>query len=89
MSPDERLKAVKDNTIHYLDVLPELVSSYNSKYHRSIKMAPNQVSLLNVGLARRNLYGNVKSKVKLKFRVGGRVRISKSRRTFKKGYLPN
>ena len=28
-------------------------------------------------------------KVKFKFRVEGRVRISKSRRTFKKGYLPN
>ena len=77
------------NTLHYLDVLPELVSSYNSTYHRSIKMAPNQVSLLNVGLVRRNLYGNIKSKVKFKFRVGDRVRISKSRRTFKKGYLPN
>ena len=65
------------NTVHYLDVLPELVSSYNSTYHRIIKMAPNQVSLLNVGLVRRNLYGNVKSKVKFKFRVGDR----KSRRT--------
>ena len=32
------------NTVHYLDVLLELVSSYNSTYHRSIKMAPNQVS---------------------------------------------
>ena len=77
------------NTVHYLDVFPELVSSYNATYHRSIKMAPNQVSLLNIGLVRRNLYGNVKSKVKFKFRVGDCVRISKSRRTFKKGYLPN
>ena len=40
-------------------------------------------------LVKRNLYDNGKSKVKFKFRVGGRVRISKSRRTFKKGYLPN
>ena len=37
------------NILHYLDVLPELASSYNSTYHRSIKMAPNQVSFLNVG----------------------------------------
>ena len=47
------------NTVHYLDVLPELVSSYNSTYHRSIKMAPNQVGLLSVGSVTRNLYGNV------------------------------
>ena len=52
-------------------------------------MAPNQVSLLNVGLVRRNLYGNIKSKVKFKFRVGEWVLISKSRRPFKKEYLPN
>ena len=77
------------NTIHYLDVLPELVSSYNSIYCSCIKMAPNQVSLPNVGLVRRNLYGNVKSNVKFKFYVGDRVRITKSRRTFLKGYLSN
>ena len=38
---------------------------------------------------RRNLNGNVKSNVKFKFRVGDRARIIKSRRTFKKGYLPD
>ena len=52
-------------------------------------MAPNKVSLLSVGLVRRNLYGNDKSKVKFKFRVGDGVRICKSRKAFKKGYLPN
>ena len=80
---------IAKNTLHYLDVLLELVSFCNSTYHRSIKMAPNQVSVLNVGLVRRKLYGNLKSKVKFKFHVGDGVRISKSRRTFKKGYLPN
>ena len=78
-----------ENTLCYLDVLPELVSSYNSTYHRSIKLAPNEVSLLNVDLVRRNLYGNIKSKVKFKVSVEDRVLISKSRRTFRKRYLPN
>ena len=55
----------------------------------NIKVAPNQVSLLNVGLVRRNVYGNVKYKVKFKFHIRDRIRISESRRTFKKGYLPN
>ena len=36
---------------------------------------------------RRNFYCNVKCKVKLKFLVGDRIRISKSQRTLKKGYL--
>ena len=77
------------NTLHYLDVLSALMSSYNSTYHRSIKMAPNQVSLTNIGLVRRNLYGKNVSKIKYKYRIGDNVRISKSRRIFKKGYLPN
>ena len=52
-------------------------------------MAPNQVSLLSAGLVRRNLCGSVNSKIKFKFRVGDRVLISKSKSSFKKGYLPN
>ena len=40
---------------------------------------------------RRKLYGNswAKPKRELKFKLGDQVRISKSRRTFKKGYLPS
>ena len=58
------------NTLHYLDVLPLLVSSYNSTYHRSVKTAPSQVSLLNVGLMRRNLYGNIKSNHQIRITQG-------------------
>ncbi len=78
-----------NNTVHYLNILPELMASYNSTYHRSIKMTPNQVNVMNIGLVRRNLYGTSKPQFKFRFREGDRVRISKSRRTFKKGYLPN
>ena len=77
------------NTVHYLDVLPKLVSSYNSTCRKSIKVAPNQVCLLIFGSVRRNLYDNVKSKEKFNFCAGDRVRISKRRKTFKKGHLPN
>ena len=44
-------------------------------------MAPNQVNLISVGSARRN----VKSKIKVKFYAGNLDRVSKSRRTFRKG----
>ena len=37
-----------------------------------------------------HLYGNESSKpVRFKFNIGDQVRISKTRRTFKKGYLPS
>ena len=80
-----------NNTHVYLDVLQDLVSAYNNSYHRSIGREPISVNLLNVGQVRRKLYGNlwrIPSK-KFKFKIGDQVRISKSRRTFKKGYLPN
>ena len=44
-----------------------------------------------MGQVRRKLYGNswTKPKRELKFKLGDQVHISKSRRTFKKGYLPS
>ena len=33
-----------ENTFRYLDVLQDLVESYNNKYHRSIGMKPSQVN---------------------------------------------
>ena len=78
------------NTRVYIDILQDIVHVYNS-YHRSVGQAPASVSLLNVGQVRRKLYGNSWAKPirELKFKLGDQVRISTSRRTFKKGYLPS
>ena len=75
----------------YIDILQDIVHGYNNSYHRSIGLAPALVSLPNVGQVRRKLYGNSWTKPgrKFKFKLGDQVRISKSRRTFKKGYLPS
>ena len=79
------------NTCVYIDILQDIVHGYNNSYHRSIGQAPASVSLLNVGQVRRKLYGNswAKSRRVLKFKLGDQVRISKSRRTFKKRFLPS
>ena len=79
------------NTRVYIDILRDIVQGYNKSYHRSIVQALASVSLLNVGQVRRKLYGNLwtKPRRELKFKLGDQVRISKSRRTFKKGYLPS
>ena len=78
------------NTLRYIDVLPKLVSSYNKTYHRSIKMAPIQVTKKNEAKVWDILYGEDKQKrVRCKFAVGDRVRISKVKRMFEKSYLPN
>ena len=78
------------NTLTYINVLPQLVSSYNNTYHRSIKMKPSQVTKTNEAQVWDTLYGDdVQKPVRYKFQVGDRVRISKVKRMFEKSYLPN
>ena len=77
------------NTHRYIDVLQDLVHSYNNTYHRSIDMTPSQVSIENEDIIRKRLYGEKKRPAKWKYKVGDNVRISKARMAFKKGYLPS
>ena len=49
------------NSLRYIDVLQDLIDSYNNTYHRSIGRAPATVSLLNVGTVRRKFYGGMTS----------------------------
>ena len=78
------------NTLTYINVLPQLVSSYNNTYHRSIKMKPSQVTKANEVKVWDTLYGDdVQKPVRYKFQVGDRVRISNVKRMFEKSYLPN
>ena len=78
-------------TMRYIDMLPDLVYSYNHSVHRSIKTTPADVTADNEKQVWRTLYDHnddVKH-VKYKFKIGDQVRISKMKRKFEKGYLPN
>ncbi|CAB4033161.1 uncharacterized transposon-derived [Paramuricea clavata] len=78
------------NTLKYVDILQKLVKSYNHSRHRSIGMRPVDVNEDNESIVWQKLYGEESDKsVRFKFNIGDQVRISKARRTFKKGYLPN
>src|SRR5579859_3658577 len=83
------------NTYRYIDVLPDLVHSYNNTFHSAIKMTPSEVNHSNVKQVWRNLY--MKSvmesnkfkeseKYKFRFEVGDHVRLSGERVVFRKGY---
>ncbi len=78
------------NTLRYIDVLQDLVNAYNNTSHRSIGMVPANVTKRHELEIRQRLYGvkNIKHSKKYKYNVDDEVRISKARRTFKKGYLP-
>ena len=73
----------------YIDVLPQLVSSYNNTYHRSVKMAPSEVTAQNEAVVRRRLYPSAALPPKWRYKVGQTVRIKQSKRVFKKGYEPS
>ncbi len=75
------------NTRRYVDVLDDLLHSYNNTYHRSIGMAPVEVGLHNEQKVRTRLYPLKPKSFKWRFRVGDRVRIAMQRQPFRKGYL--
>lgn len=78
------------NTRHYLEVLPDLLNSYNNSYHRIIKMAPKEVTSENAVQAFHSLYVTISCgpKIKMKFKKGDLVRISKLRGVFDKKIQP-
>lgn len=74
----------------WIDILPGLVSEYNNTIHRTIKMKPNKVNKTNANYLKLHVYNKYKThNLKTKFKVGDKVRISKSKTIFAKGYLPN
>ena len=78
-------------TMRYIEVLQDLVDLYNRSKHRSIQKKPINVTQNNEREVWHTLYGEREKEgpVKYKFEVGDQVRISKMKRTFEKGYLPN
>ena len=78
-----------NNTNVYIDILPDLVKDYNNTKHSSIKMTPVEASeKKNELTVWRNLYPNRLDILDInpKFSVGDKVRISKKKALFEKGY---
>ena len=68
----------------YIDKLDDIVNEYNNAYRTTIKMKPIDV--------KGNIYINTDKEINnkdLKFKVGDRVRISKYKNIFAKGYTLN
>ena len=80
------------NTRAYLQVLQSIVQGYNATVHRSIGIAPKDVTGVNEAQVWHRLYDKrllAKKKNKQTLLVKGtRVRLNKKHRPFEKGYLP-
>lgn len=78
----------------WVDVIQDVVASYNASFHRSIKRSPDSVHLNNEDEVRQTLYGDYYKRREAfheqgyKYQVGDVVRISKEATLFRKGYLP-
>ena len=81
-----------NNTKRYIDILDKLIENYNNTKHRSIGHTPldaRKPSMYQHVFEK--LYGKVvqEERVHPKFQVGDKVRISKKKKTFEKGFTPN
>ena len=67
----------------YYDVLDDAVNEYNNTKHNTIKMKPKDVG------DNKRVYIDEQNEKDSRFKVGDRVRISKFKNIFAKGYTPN
>lgn len=78
------------NTTKYYDVLDQIVSEYNNTYHNTIKMTPIEGSKKE---NERDIYERVFQddlcEKKPRYKVGDRVRLSRYKNKFEKGYERN
>lgn len=76
----------KRKTYRYVDVLDELVASYNSTRHSTIKAAPAEVDSQNEQEIFERLYPPPPKEKTKKFKVGDVVRLARKKDVFEKGY---
>ena len=74
----------------YINVPQKLRYLYNNSRYQSIGMKPADMNRDNESIVWQWLYVDKSTaSIKYKFNIGDQVRISKARRTFEKGCLPN
>ena len=72
----------------WIDYLEDIQNNYNNTYHRTIKMAPNEVTAENLKKVFKNMYPDNDVTIKCRLKKGDRVRIALNREIFDKGYTP-
>ena len=79
----------ENNTKRYIDVLQDVVSSYNQTPHRSIGISPVSVNQENRARIFKKLYQKKLPQREPRLSIGDRVRIIREKNIFSKGYTRN
>jgi transposase InsO family protein len=79
----------KSNTYRYIDIIQDLMHNYNNSKHRTIGTFPANVSEKNEREILNKVFRVNRTAIEFKFKVGDKVRISKVKKHFEKGYWPN
>jgi hypothetical protein len=89
-------KFLKEHDMHFFTTYnEETKASIVESFNRTLKtkmwkyFTPAEVTWANQTTVSKRLYGRKGPKKSCKFSPGDRVRLSKAKRTFNKGYLPN
>ena len=78
------------NTTKYYDVLDRIVNEYNNTFHNTIKMTPIEGSKKdNEAAIYQRVFTEEVCEKKPKFKVNDRVRITRYKKHFEKGYTTN
>ena len=72
---------VKNNNTVWYNILPDLIKTYNNRYHQTTKMRPKNVNKLNEKHIKNTVYNYDTTNKKPKYKIGDLVRISLQRRT--------
>lgn len=75
----------------WLELLPKIIYKYNNSIHSTTNLKPISVNKKNEKQLLASVFSNPKivDPTNIKFKVGTKVRISKFRHIFSKGYTPN
>lgn len=78
-----------NGSYRWIDLLSQLIHDYNHRRHRTIGMRPIDVTPKNANHLLSTVYSNIKIAAPARFKVGDKVRVSKYKSIFAKGYTPN
>lgn len=73
----------------WVDMLPNLLETYNNRIHRTIGMRPKDVTINHTAEILKRLNKNQVPRKPPKFKVNDKVRLSKNKNLFEKSYTGN